>query len=142
MKSLCGVCLLSATAVWILRWPRRGQSVSQSEQGVSAATSGSNYYVSPTGSDSSDGSASSPWATMGHADSIVGPGATVHVAPGVYAASINTYTSGTASARIVYVSDVKWGAKVIGTNDSTWSNWCDYLDMLDFDVTGPCLNCI
>ncbi|MBV9147834.1 MAG: hypothetical protein JO065_18095, partial [Acidobacteria bacterium] len=41
----------------------------------------SQYYVAPTGSDSSDGSLSHPWLTLQHAANEVVPGSTVHVAP-------------------------------------------------------------
>ncbi|MBZ5515237.1 MAG: right-handed parallel beta-helix repeat-containing protein [Acidobacteriia bacterium] len=99
------------------------------------------YYVAATGDDKSgDGSASKPWATIAHAASMVGPGVTVHVAPGTYRGSTKTYTSGTSSARIVFISDTKWGSKLVGTRGSTWANHGNYVDIVDFDVTGPGLN--
>src|SRR5207249_9293754 len=87
--------------------------------GVSSA-SAADYYVSTTGSDSNDGSAAHPWATIAHAASVVGPGSTVHVAPGTYRGQFNTSASGTAAAEITYVSDTKWGAKMAG---GAWSRW-------------------
>jgi hypothetical protein len=69
------------------------------------------YYVALTGSDSSDGSQTRPWRTINHADSVVAPGDTVHVAPGTYG-SVRLSKAGTSTSRITYVSDTKWGAKV------------------------------
>src|ERR1700680_1956501 len=50
-------------------------------------TNCNNYYVSPTGSDSSAGTQAAPWKTINHADSTLqlGAGGTiVHVSPGTY----------------------------------------------------------
>jgi len=106
-----------------------------------AAETTADYYVSAAGSDNSgDGSAANPWATIAHADAQVSPGSTVHVAPGTYTGSFGTNTSGTPEARIRFISDVKWGAKLVGTLESTWSSYGDYVDIVGFDVTGPGLN--
>ena len=110
-------------------------------RGSASATGAVDYYVSPSGSDSrGDGSLSRPWATIAHASTLVGPGATVHVAAGIYEGSFKTYASGIVAARITYISDTKWGAKLIGTRGSTWANHGDYVDIVNFDVTGPGLN--
>jgi hypothetical protein len=45
--------------------------------------------------------------------------------------------SGTASARIRYVSDTKWGAKIVSKGPRTaWYNYGNYVDIEGFDVTG------
>ena len=108
------------------------------------------YYVSTTGSDSNDGSAAHPWRTIQHASSLVTAGYTVHVAPGTYHVAgpgaypaqityaISTSASGTASARIRFISDVKWGAKIVSGN-STYFAWGidgNYVDVVGFDITG------
>src|SRR2546425_7269083 len=83
--------------------------------GVDAQT---NRYVSTTGNDSNDGTTpSTAWATINHANSVVVAGNTVHVAPGTYTVTqtIQTTASGTASARIRYISDTRWGARVAST---------------------------
>jgi hypothetical protein len=90
--------------------------------------------VSPSGSDSNDGSASAPWATIQHAADSVGPGATVFVADGVYGSSchgastaiVNIGVSGTSAAPITFVSQNKWGAQLSGPVD------CE----MGFNVTG------
>ncbi len=107
---------------------------------------GNNYYISTTGNDSNDGSAAHPWATFAHADSAIQPGATVHVLPGTYTAQVTTNTNGTASARIKWVSDTKWGAK-INVNSSgsynVWQNYGNYVTIEGFDMTGPgCLGLV
>jgi parallel beta-helix repeat protein len=95
------------------------------------------YYVAPTGSDTNPGTATAPFQTITRAASLATPGTVVHVAPGTYTYSkLATGKSGTAAARITYVSDVKWGAKVVGTGaDRTWENTGNYVDIVGFDIT-------
>jgi hypothetical protein len=103
--------------------------------------SGLDFYVSTAGSDSNDGSLAKPWVTIAHAASVVQPGATVHVAAGKYSGSIITSVSGTANARIRFVSDQRWGAQIIGTAaEATWQNRGDYIDIVGFDVSGATPN--
>src|SRR5262249_53996954 len=95
-----------------------------------------NFYVAPGGSDSNSGSASAPWATIQHAANVVTPGSVVHVAPGIYG-PVTTGISGAPGARIRFVSDVKWGARV--QNDraaSVWMNSGNHVDIVGFDITG------
>ena len=117
---------------------------------ASTSSNGKDFYVSTSGSDSNDGSAAHPWRTIQHASSLVTAGYTVHVAPGTYnvsscsypagvCASIDTSASGTASARISFISDIKWGAKIVSSN-STYAAWKlsgSYVDIIGFDVSGP-----
>jgi parallel beta-helix repeat protein len=104
----------------------------------SGCTSGcNNYYVSASGSDTNFGSQTSPWKTINHADSALqlGSGGTiVHVLPGTYAGPITTSKSGTASARIVFISDTKYGAKIVTAN---WIPAGAYVDIDGFDMTSP-----
>lgn len=94
-------------------------------------------YVAPTGSDSNPGSASFPFQTIQHAASVAPPSTTVHVAPGTYYGNIRSKNSGTASARIRFVSDEKWGARIIGSGtEAVWSNFGNYVDIVGFDITG------
>ncbi len=125
-----------------------------------ASPSSSSYYVSTSGSDASGtGSISHPWATIAHASTKVGPGATVYVAPGVYTASFTTNASGTASAYITYTAsnssfsatvncaqiaadhgDLSLCARLVGTDTDTWVNNGNYVAIEGFDVTGPGIN--
>lgn len=97
------------------------------------------YYVSPSGSDSWPGSAARPFATIAKAGSVVTAGGTVHVAPGTYASGpFTTRASGTAAARIRYVSDVRWKAliRTTGTNmHIAWTNNGSYVDIEGFDLS-------
>ena len=94
-------------------------------------------YVSPAGNDAANGSASAPWATIQRAANAAGPGTIVHVAPGTYIQAIKTTSSGTSTARITFLSDTRWGAKVIAPiSDSAWENRGDYIDIEGFDITG------
>src|SRR5438309_757498 len=86
-----------------------------------------NYYVSTGGSNSNNGtSPSTAWRDITYAVGAIpqSPGAaagiTVHVAPGTYSSTvmINSSASGTASSRLVYLSDQRWGAKIVTSNDA------------------------
>lgn len=100
-----------------------------------SSTASGNYYVATNGSDANNGSACSPWATITHADTVIGPGAVVHVAPGTYVQNISTSANGTASAPITFVSDTRWGAKIVGSADSIWLAYGSYVNIKGFDVS-------
>ena len=103
------------------------------------------FYVAPGGSNSGDGSAQHPWATIQHAADAVVAGDTVHVAPGTYNETVSIQASGTSSAPITFISDVKWGAKIrsanstyavrigVNTDPPTAGN---YVTFQGFDVSG------
>ncbi|MBI2506193.1 MAG: right-handed parallel beta-helix repeat-containing protein [Candidatus Latescibacteria bacterium] len=96
------------------------------------------YHVSPTGSDSADGSAAHPWATPKRAAQAAQAGDTVHVAPGTYlSGEIVLRTSGTADARIHFVSDTRWGARIVHSSRShaCLSILADYVDIVGFDLS-------
>src|SRR5882762_7891947 len=103
-----------------------------------ARTGGRNYYVSPNGSDRNAGSVTRPWATIEYAAMWLLTGDTVHVLPGAYRGRIATAASGAADARITYISDQKWGARVIGDviDRSAWDNRGNYVAIIGFDVSG------
>ena len=127
-------------------------------QATAVASKTTNYYVSAeTGLDSYDGTAPThtggsvgPWLTLRKAGLTATAGATVHVADGTYkvngtirsATSIETRNSGTPNAWITYVSDNKWGAKVVNTNSVNGPNniaWVvegNYQIVKDFDISG------
>jgi parallel beta-helix repeat protein len=99
------------------------------------------YYVSSSGSDSNPGTVKKPWATLKHAAAAVEPGATIHVAPGTYRGSIITRVSGTPDARVRWISDAKWGAKLVGdSSEAVWRNYGNYVDIEGFDITGDSKN--
>jgi hypothetical protein len=96
-------------------------------------------YVSPTGDDSNPGTQAAPFKTIEKASNNATPGTTVRVAPGTYTGSIETTEDGTSDARIAYVSEAKWGAKLVGDGEdgAVWRNRGDYVDIVGFDITGP-----
>lgn len=101
------------------------------------ATSANHYYVATTGSDTNSGTQAAPFLTLEKAASVVKPDTTVHVAPGTYAETINTTVSGTPSGRIRYVSDVKWGAKIVpASGDMMWKADGGYTDIDGFEIDG------
>ncbi|MFJ1469077.1 choice-of-anchor Q domain-containing protein [Massilia orientalis] len=110
-----------------------------------SAVAATNIYVSPTGSDSNPGTQARPVKTITRADALASAGSTVHVAAGTYyvsapslsSAGIVTRKSGTSSARIRFVSDVKWGAKIVVSGTGiTWDSRGNYVDIDGFQITG------
>ena len=100
-----------------------------------------NYYVSPTGSDSANGSKATPFKTLARAAQVATrPSTTVWVAPGTYAGGFKTTGSGTASGRIYWVSTTKWGARIVppasSTSKTAWDNRGHYVSIIGFDVDG------
>jgi len=94
------------------------------------------FYVSPTGSDSNPGSQAQPWLTIQHAANSATAGVTVHVLPGTYNVSaITSSISGAASQHIKFISDTKYGARIVGTGDSVWVQSGNYVEVIGFDVT-------
>jgi hypothetical protein len=121
------------------------------ESASRVATPGSAYgsttdlYVAPNGSDTNPGTKAQPFATIARADKRASPGTTIHVAPGIYNVSapglgsggITTSKNGTASARIRFVSDVKWAAKIVVSGKGiTWHSKGSYVDIDGFDISG------
>ena len=111
------------------------------------------YYVSPSGSDSNDGSLKSPWATITHASqalTVGTEGVIVHVAPGTYqlpvipacdtdgsSCGIKTIRSGMLKAPIEYISDQQWGAKLVAPGAvSVWYNSGDHVRITGFEIVG------
>ncbi|WP_214365452.1 right-handed parallel beta-helix repeat-containing protein [Pseudonocardia sp. H11422] len=97
-------------------------------------------YVSSSGSDESPGTRDEPFASIRKAASAATPGTTVFVGDGEYTRSFRTRASGTADARIAYVSENKWGARLVGDGDededAVWRNDGDYVDIRGFDISG------
>jgi hypothetical protein len=99
-----------------------------------------NYYVAANGSDNNPGTKTAPFQTIARAARAILPGTTVHVAPGTYAGGFKTTISGTASARIYFVSTTKWGARIVppanSVNSTAWDNRGNYVDIIGFQVDG------
>ena len=94
-------------------------------------------YVSTSGSDSNPGSKTAPLRTITKAASLAKPSTTVHVAPGTYNETVKTRVAGTSSARVYFLSDTRWGAKIVGGGtEATWTNNGNYVSIIGFDVTG------
>jgi hypothetical protein len=102
-------------------------------------------YVSTTGSDSNPGTQAAPVKTIARADALASAGTIIHVAAGTYRVSapsldnagIKTSKSGTSTARIKFISDVKWGAKIIVSGTGiTWDSRGSYVDIEGFDISG------
>jgi parallel beta-helix repeat protein len=105
-----------------------------------AAPAVRNLYVATGGSDANPGTASQPFRSLWRAARAAGPGTKVWVAPGTYSGGIRTVADGTASARIAYISTVKWGAKIVPPPDSpnktARDNRGSFVDIVGFEIDG------
>lgn len=107
-----------------------------------APASAADLYVASTGSDGAAGTSAAPWKTIGKAAGAAVAGDTVHVAPGHYPEIVSSSASGTSAAPIVFVSDVQWGAQIVGPPHvaggpvAVWTVSGDHVDVVGFDVTG------
>jgi hypothetical protein len=101
-----------------------------------------NYYVAPKGKDTAAGtSASAPFKTLARAArAATRAGTTVYVAPGSYEGGFKTTASGSAKARIKWVSTTKWGARIVppakSSNNNAWDNRGSYVSIVGFDIDG------
>lgn len=99
-----------------------------------------NTYVSvSTGSDSNPGTAAAPFRTIQRAANLAKPGTTINVLPGTYSEVITSRISGTATARIRYLSVQKQKAIItrVGTGgNSMWVVSGGYNDIDGFTVDG------
>ena len=102
-------------------------------------------YVAPYGADSNPGTKDAPFLTIGRADAAAAPGYTIHVAPGEYrvvapgpdSAGISTLRSGTPSARLKFISDIKWGAKIVVSGTGiAWHSKGSHVDIEGFNISG------
>ena len=111
---------------------------------IAAATSssGANYYVSPSGSDSNPCTQASPCATPDHAFNLASPGETVQVAPGTYdygsggAASFSK--SGTAGHYITVTCATRGACKIqnsVTGNATVVYISANYMTFDGFEVT-------
>ena len=75
---------------------------------------GTTYYVSPSGSDSSAGSATAPWKTLGKACSTATAGTTVIVKAGTYYETIQPANNGSSGNWITFKSETTGAAVIDG----------------------------
>jgi len=81
-----------------------------------ATPSGVSYYVAPSGSDSNNGSAGSPWRTIQHAANVLVQGQTAIVQAGNYGERVTISSSGTASAPITLQAASGADVRMLGFN--------------------------
>jgi hypothetical protein len=105
--------------------------------GAPAPDGRTRLYVATDGDDAGPGTESRPLRTISRAARLARPGTTVIVGPGRYQESVRSVTSGSATARIVFTSQTLWGAQLLAPGaDTTWRNDGDYVEILNFDITG------
>jgi parallel beta-helix repeat protein len=94
-------------------------------------------WVSPSGNDFGPGSEQKPWRTLQHAADKAEPGMTIHVLPGTYFLSqpIISEKSGTTAARIRFVAEPHWAAKLVTTAEQAWANTGANVDIVGFDIS-------
>jgi hypothetical protein len=102
------------------------------------------YYVATTGSDSANGSLSTPWKTISHAAGIVVAGDTVIVENGTYVETVNFQRGGTSGSPITFQAQNHWGAVIAPTSSQVsalsgsdvYIN-ATYMILKNFEVVGP-----
>jgi hypothetical protein len=109
--------------------------------------SGSVLYVNPSGSDSNPGTFEQPFRTIQRAADLVNPGDTVMVQDGVYTDSdgdrvvVKLRRGGTSTARITFLSEHRWGARIDGQNNTSrtgfeFSTGANFVRLEGFEITG------
>ena len=101
-------------------------------------------HVSASGSDDNPGTPQAPLRSILRASQLARPGTTVVVAPGVYTGGFKTTASGSAGARIYYVSASRWDARIVPPASSVvnaaasaaWDNRGSYVDIVGFEIDG------
>jgi len=98
------------------------------------------YYVSPTGQTSNDGSREAPWPTVEHALDRVGGGHVIIVRPGLYREPIVVKTgwAGTGERPTVIRAEIKWRATIAGSHlHCIWTEPdCSWVVIDGFNVFG------
>ena len=125
---------VGAAALWLARM---GGDVAQ------AATIGRSIYVSNAGSDSNPGTTDKPFATINGVFSRIsdlGAGDQIIVMPGTYKEAVNVTRGGDASANLMLVSQVPYGAKIRSpaSSYSAINIQKSYVTVDGFDVQGGC----
>jgi hypothetical protein len=112
---------------------------------ISTVSKSSDRFVATDGSDSNDGSACKPWATLQRASNAAQPGWTIHIMAGTYqlSSTLSTSTSGTASAPITFVgagydlATRNWPVKIVhtGTASTVWAITGAYVTVEGIDLS-------
>lgn len=100
------------------------------------AGSARDLYVATTGSNDNPGTRSAPLRTIARAAALATPGTAVHVAPGTYRESVTSTIHGASQARIRYLSQIRWGAKIRAKTEAVWTNKGSFTDITGFDISG------
>ena len=105
---------------------------------IALATPTTRLFVSPQGNDAGPGTQAAPLRSLSRAAGMARPGTQVVVAPGTYPGAVQTQASGTADARIAFVSSPRGAAKIVTTGGAgeAWRNNGDYVDIVGFDISG------
>jgi len=132
------LAVLSCAIVLVLSGCRLREG--SSEQLVIPEVVRTNLFVAPGGSDANPGTQAEPFRTIARAAQVVTAGTTVYVAPGQYTGGFRTNVSGSAEARIIFVSSERWGARIVPPLDSRttsgWDNRGSHVDIIGFEIDG------
>ncbi len=115
---------------------------------ISSSTAANNYYVATNGSDSNDGSACHPWASIQHAASVAQGGWTINILPGTYnqgSAELmsnngGTFTGSGCSNRVTFKGNYDptsktWNSKIVTSNAAIWDLTGACIDVIGLDVS-------
>lgn len=94
------------------------------------------YYVSVNGSNTGDGSASSPFRTISKAMWKLAPGDDVVVGPGTYNEMVRISANGTADNPVTLRSEIPGAAKIVSNQTFGVHIQGDYVEVEGFDISG------
>jgi hypothetical protein len=137
-RAVCCAALAALAASCVVH-ENTGQAGTDASE-APARSSAYHLYVGPNGDDRNRGTETSPFRTIERAAREAQPDSTAHVAPGSYPGGFMTTANGTPKGRVVYLSTLRWGAKIVppldSVNTTAWDNRGNYVDIIGFDVNG------
>ncbi|PFA47910.1 hypothetical protein CN391_25930 [Bacillus anthracis] len=98
-SSLKRSCFISILSLSMLIFTLPAPTFSQSNNNV---TSGTDYYVSPAGSDLNPGTLDQPFATIQKAANVAKEGSTIYIRGGIYNQKVRVTHSGVSGAPITF----------------------------------------
>jgi len=101
---------------------------------VNTGCLGKSYVISPTGSDTNDGSSAKPWKTFAKAWTVLGPSDRLLVADGTYTNASPPKSKAGAANQSIIIQAVNPGAAILGGGIIFQGN--SYLTFIGFKITG------
>jgi parallel beta-helix repeat protein len=130
--------LIGAAVLLLLLWGGHNAMATTADWGKPSRSSGTVYYVAPTGSDWNPGTEDKPWQTIQKAADTLVTGDTVYVKAGTYHERVQPQNSGSADNYITYAAYPGDTVTIDGTgvNVPDWGGLFDITDRSYIRVSG------